>query len=251
MQIRAILIVAGVVLLAAPGCTGQPAPTSDTSAANASSDTSPAAPASDFPPVQLAPAGESAPPLDGGRVQAVMPEGWKFLPRSSNYLFALYHEDKSGVPRIVLTQAGAGDLPDTASAESAAQLRAAILAEAGKEDQVAIDALQLEDNWFVRYQKAKRFRSLPARGVVLETVQAGKRYQIELLTYTDNRDEFLPALYRFAASLEFAPANEDATEPAGEDATEPAAESEPPSDTDQAASEEDAAEEPAAEDASS
>ena len=216
MMLRMSLVSCAVLLLTALGCTSEaPAPASSGDGAAASPKAVPAAP----PKVSLAPVGEATPPLDGGRVQSNMPEGWKFLPRSSDYLFAAYHQDKAGVPRLVLRESDAADLPETTSADSAQKLVAKIAEELGSGSDAAITVVNIGDRWFVRYEKAMKFRSLAANGVFLEAVRSGKRYSIELLTYSVDKEKFLPALYRFAADLQV----ESAAEP---EAKEEASESE-------------------------
>ncbi|WP_146115550.1 MULTISPECIES: hypothetical protein [Pirellulaceae] len=194
------LVSCAVLLLAALGCTSEPAPAP---AAGGGSATSPQPAAGTAKPakVSLAPAGEATPPLDGGRVQSNMPEGWKFLPRSNDYLFAAYYEDKGGIPRLVLRESDAGGLPETTSAESAKQLVSKITEEVGADKDAAMTVVNIGNAWFVRYEKAMKFRSLAASGVFLETVRSGKRYSIELLTYSVDKEKFLPGLYRFAADL--------------------------------------------------
>lgn len=164
------------------------------------------------PVVSLAPAGDPTPPLDQGRVQSTMPQGWKFLPRSNAYLFAAYHQDKGGVPRLVLREMEAGDLPTTDSAETAKPLAAAIDKEFPSGGISPLTVLNVGENWFVRFEKKMSFRSEPATGVFLVTVQGGKRFTLELLTYADKKDDFLPALYRFAGDLKI-----EATEPAAKE----------------------------------
>ena len=230
-----VLPAIGLLGLAFAGCTSEPASPSQSPAAGQAG-TSPAAPVTtQTSEVKLAPPGDPTPPLDGGRLQATMPQDWKFLPRSSNYLFAAYYQDKSGVPRMVLTQHDAADLPTTDSAESARKLAAQITSEAGASADAAVTTVNVGENWFVRYETAKKFRSQSARGVTLETVNGGKRYRIELLTYTAAKDEFLPALYRFAASFEFVEGTEEAASPEEPAAPEEPAEGEPAEEADVAA----------------
>lgn len=231
----------GLLGLTFAGCTSEPASSpQDQTAGQAVSSAAPSA--TQTSEVKLAPPGDPTPPLDGGRLQATMPQDWKFLPRSSDYLFAAYYQDKSGVPRMILTQHDAADLPATDSAESAQKLAAQITSETGASADAAITTVSVGDNWFVRYESAKKFRSQSARGVTLETVNGGKRYRLELLTYTDAKDEFLPALYRFAASFEFAEGTEDAAPPEEPAAPEKPAEGEPVEEADAEAGEAAAAE---------
>lgn len=202
MTLRINLMTCAVISVMALGCsTESPSQSSgDTApAGHDSSDSKKASPKT--PAISLAPAGDPTPPLDGGRVQSTMPKGWKFLPRSNDFLFAAYFEEKGGVPRLVLREQEAGDLPETASAETAKPLAEAIRKEfpSGKESSLTV--LNIGDNWFVRFEKKMSFRSLPASGVFLVTVQDGKRFTLELLSYAEKKDQFLPALYRFAGDL--------------------------------------------------
>lgn len=198
MMLRMSLLACAVILFAVLGCTSESSPPATSGGGNAVSPKPAPAPAAK---VSLAPAGEATPPLDGGRVQSNMPEGWKFLPRSNDYLFAAYYEDKGGIPRLVLKEADAGGLPETTSADSAKQLVAKITEEVGADKDAAMTVVNIGNSWFVRYEKAMKFRSLAASGVFLETVRSGKRFSIELLTYSVDKEKFLPGLYRFAADL--------------------------------------------------
>lgn len=242
MMLRMSLVTCAVLLVTALGCTSEapaPAPSGGGGAA-------PPAPAPvKAPKVSLAPVGEATPPLDGGRVQSNMPEGWKFLPRSNDYLFAAYYEDKAGIPRLVLREADAGDLPQTSSADSAKQLVAKITEEVGSDKDSALTVVNIGDSWYVRYEKAMKFRSLAANGVFLETVRSGKRYSIELLTYSVDKEKFLPALYRFAADLKV----EAAEEPAAPE--EEKASDEPAESTEEKPAEESEKDAPAAEEGAS
>ncbi|PQO27112.1 hypothetical protein C5Y97_28100 [Blastopirellula marina] len=185
-----------------------------------------ASPESKKPAVSLAPAGDPTPPLDQGRVQSTMPKGWKFLPRSNDYLFAAYHQDKGGVPRLVLRQIEAGDLPTTDSAETAKPLATAIGKEFPSGGISPLSVLNVGENWYVRFEKKMSFRSEPATGVFLVTVQGGKRFTLELLTYANKKDDFLPALYRFAGDLKIEAAEPVANEAAsGEESPESEADS--------------------------
>jgi len=225
MMLRMSLISCAVFLFSALGCTSE-SPTPDASGGGNAASTKPAGNTAPAAKVSLAPVGEATPPLDGGRVQSNMPQGWKFLPRSSDYLFAAYLEDKSGIPRLVLREADAGGLPETTSADSAKQLVAKINEEVGAGNDAAITVVNIGDSWFVRYEKAMKFRSLAANGVFLETVRSGKRYSIELLTYSVDKEKFLPALYRFAADLEVEAADEPEAAPEPEAADDPSESSE-------------------------
>lgn len=233
MMLRMSLVSCAVLLLTALGCTSEPA-TPAASGDNAASP-KPAAAAAKPAKVSLAPAGEATPPLDGGRVQSNMPEGWKFLPRSNDYLFAAYYEDKGGIPRLVLRESDAGGLPETTSAESAKPLVSKVSEEVGAGKDAAMTVVNIGDAWFVRYEKAMKFRSLEANGVFLETVRSGKRFSIELLVYTIDKEKFLPALYRFAADLKVEAASqpEVTEEPAATEEAKP--EEEPVSDESPAA----------------
>jgi len=215
MMLRMSLLASALLLITAVGCTSEPSAPANSGGGSGGS--SAAAPVK-TPKVSLAPAGEATPPLDGGRVQSNMPQGWKFLPRSSDYLFAAYLEDKSGIPRLVLRESAAGDLPETSSAEAAKKLVAKITQEVGSDKDAALTVVNIGDRWFVRYEKAMKFRGLEASGVTLETVRAGNRYSIELLTYSVDKEKYLPALYRFAADLKVEATEEpQAEEPKAEE----------------------------------
>ena len=148
MTLRIDLAVCALVALAWVGCSSDPpapevTPTESSPADETAADEAkPSAAEPAKPAIALAPAGNPTPPLDGGRVQSTMPEGWKFLPRSADYLFAAYHQEKGGVPRLVLRQEDAGDLPTTDSAESAKPLADKLKAEfpSGKEPEFSVSA---------------------------------------------------------------------------------------------------------------
>ncbi|MHC2068542.1 hypothetical protein ACYFX5_13845 [Bremerella sp. T1] len=224
MMLRTSLWICAVLSVAVLGCTSEPpAPAPQPGEGETPK---PTAPAAKSPKISLAPTGDPTPPLDGGRVQSNMPEGWKFLPRANDYLFAAYYEEKAGVPRLVLRQADSGDLPQTTSAEEAKALAAKITEEVGSDKDAALTVVNVGDNWFVRYEKVMSFRSQSARGVFLETVRGDKRYSIELLTYTEEKDKFLPALYRFAADLKVEAASAPEAAAEAEENPEPKADEE-------------------------
>lgn len=198
MMLRIYLSSCAVLFGMALGCSTEPAKP----AAAGGGGTAPRPATAGGPPMfALAPPGDATPPLDGGKVQSTMPAGWKFLPRSNDYLFAAYLEDKAGVPRIVLKQTDADGLPDSDSDAAVDQLVAKVTEEVGSDKKAAITKMNLGGNRFVRFEKAMSFRSQPASGVTLETVLGGKRYSIELLSYTSDNSRHLPSLYRFAADL--------------------------------------------------
>lgn len=244
MMLRMSLVSCAVLLFAALGCNSEPAPAPAAGGGSAASP-KPAATAAAPAKVSLAPVGEATPPLDGGRVQSNMPEGWKFLPRSSDYLFAAYYEDKSGIPRLVLRELDAAGLTETSSADSAKQLVSKIAEEVGADKDAAMTVVNIGDNWFVRYEKAMKFRSLAANGVFLETVRSGKRYSIELLVYSVDKEKFLPALYRFASDLKVEAAEQPEAKEEPSESEEAKPEESPASEESPAA--EEAEENPAAE----
>lgn len=173
------------------GCTSEPA------SAPAAGDNKPAAGVTKASP---GPAGDPTPPLDGGRVETTLPQGWKLLPKRNEYLVAAYHEDKTGVPRILLTSTES-DLPDSTSAEQLAELESAIQKELGPEKGQNVRRIEVGGHHYVRHDRTMKFRGTPSQGTSLETVKAGHRYRVELQTYADDVDTYLPALYRMAADL--------------------------------------------------
>lgn len=240
MMLRIYLPSCAILLALVLGCTSEPpakpAANANVAAAKPTGDspattTSPAPAATTAP--SIAPAGDKTPPLDGGTVQSTLPQGWSFLPRSNDYLFAAYYEDKAGVPRLVLRKSAADGLPTTTAGDSADKLVDKVLSEVENGNEAAVTKVDLAGKWYVRYQKAMRFRSQSARGVFMETVQGGNRYTIELLTYTDDKDKYIPALYRFAADLtvqgdEEAPMESKASDVNDSDAAEKPADGDKP-----------------------
>ncbi|MEX1041935.1 MAG: hypothetical protein WDZ51_14945 [Pirellulaceae bacterium] len=188
--------------------------TSETGSAPAAGDSKPAGVTKANP----GPAGDPTPPLDGGRVETTLPQGWKLLPKRNEYLAAAYHEDKTGVPRILLTSTPS-ELPDSSSADQLAELESAIQKELGPEKGNGTQQVQIGDHHYVRHDRTMKFRGLPSQGISLETVKSGHRYKVELQTYTDEVDTYLPALYRMAVDLKVS-GGEPAVEPPAEETDE-------------------------------
>lgn len=175
------------------GCTSEPVN------APAAGDNKPAGVAK----VSPGPAGDPTPPLDGGKVETTLPQGWKLLPKRNEYLVAAYYQDKTGVPRILLTSSKT-DLPDSSSAEQLAELESAIQKELGPEKGQGVRRIEVGDHHYVRHDRTMKFRGLASQGISLETVKSGHRYRVELQTYADDLETYLPALYRMAADLKVA-----------------------------------------------
>ncbi|EAQ80741.1 hypothetical protein [Blastopirellula marina] len=203
------------ILLA--GCSAdQPTPPAAGSAANAPA----ASPKSTEPelPFHLAPVGVPVPPLDGGRVKTNLPEGWKLLPRRSEYLLGAYEAEPSGIPRI-LAHVSDSPLADTIDQASGKVLYKTLAGEIGELTfaDPPPKVMEIGSTFWVQYVRPAKFQSETARQLVLETVRNGRRYKLELFVAKDDLPAKASAAYRVANDTQFL--SEQAEKPAAE--TEP------------------------------
>ncbi|MCC9606731.1 hypothetical protein LOC68_16390 [Blastopirellula sp. JC732] len=189
-------------VFALAGCSAeQPTPPSP---AASTATTTAAKPEEPELPLTLAPAGLTVPPLDQGRYQTTLPDGWRFLPRRSEYLIGAYEDQPSGIPRI-LAHVSDSPLEDVVDEPSAKVLYKQLAEEIGELTFVypPPKVIEIGSNFWVQYCRPAKFQSEAARQLVLETVHNGRRYKLEL--YVDKNDlaSKVGALYRMANDSQF------------------------------------------------
>lgn len=205
-----------LVTIALAGCSAdQPTPP----AAGASA-TAPAGQAASTEPdltLSLAPVGVPVPPLDGGRLKTSLPEGWKLLPRRSEYLLGAYEAEPSGIPRILMhvSDSPLEDVVDDASAKVLYKTLAGEIGELTFADPQP-KVIEIGSNFWVQYVRPAKFNSEVARQLVLETVRDGRRYKLELFVAKDDLYGKASAAYRVANDTQFLsqPAEETVEKPA-------------------------------------
>ncbi|MGD9645491.1 MAG: hypothetical protein AB7U73_07250 [Pirellulales bacterium] len=217
----------GLTLLAA-GCGGSKSPAdvskADWAKANGSGKPAPVGQAIEVVDVaKLKPLGDRLAPLDDGRLTLAPPAAWVFGPRSSERLAMFQLEPDDPYPAIILT---AVDVQATASlspeniAGFAAELQAQLDEElAAKNLALAepVKVVQIGDFLGVEYTRTAKAKDTRLERCFLETVQAGRRYQLEMRTRAGSLFRFRPYIYAVAAGMKFGP---ESAAPSGEETTE-------------------------------
>ncbi|TWT38466.1 hypothetical protein [Blastopirellula retiformator] len=203
MNIARLTLTAGCLFLLAGCSADQPTPPQAAPASGSPTAATPK-PAEPGLPLTLAPAGLQVPPLDQGRYQTTLPEGWRFLPRRSEYLLGAYQNDPSGIPRILVhaTDSSMADLVD----EPTAQVLYKQLAEEIGERTFVYpppQVIEIGSSYWVQYCRPAKFQSEAARQLVVETVHSGRRYKLELLIEKADLAAQASALYRMANDSKF------------------------------------------------
>lgn len=213
-------------IIALAGCSAdQPSAASPSNTAGGASGAKPDEPEI---PLTLAPVGIPVPPLDGGRFKTSLPDGWRLLPRRSEYLLGAYENQPSGIPRILVhvSDTSLGDVVDDASGK----ILYKTLAEEIGELTFAYPppkVIEVGSNFYVQYVRPAKFQGENARQLVLETVRNGRRYKLELFVAKNDLAGKASALYRLANDVQYgggeaespaaSPAEEKAEEPSGDD----------------------------------
>jgi hypothetical protein len=170
--------------------------------------------------------------LDDGRLTLAPPADWVLGPRNKDRLalFQLEHDD--GYPSILLTvaevQAAVTLSPENVDA-FAAELQSQLDAEmAAKKFELGepVKAVQIGDFLGVTYMRTAKAKNTRLERCFLETVHAGRRYQLELRTRAGSLHRFRPYLYAVANGMKFGttsgPAEPAATDAASSSETTPA-----------------------------
>ena len=233
----ALALVAAMFALAGCGSSSPPADVSQGKWAQTTDTTTtalaPARPAIEVvDTTKLKPLGEELAPLDDGRLKLAPPADWVLGPRNKDRLalFQLEHDD--AYPSILLTASEVQDAV-TLSPENvdafAAELQSQLDAEmAAKKFELGepVKAVQIGDFLGVTYMRTAKSKNTRLERCFLETVQGGRRYQLEMRTRAGSLHRFRPYLYAVAHGMKFGTASGTsepaATTPATTPATEPA-----------------------------
>lgn len=225
-----------VVVLPLSAC-GKPTPattsTASSSAAPASDEPATAEPTPAAPPIVAATSeikkvdasgftlGDYLPPLDGGKIEIAVPDGWKPLPRDSKYVvrFARF-ESGGGLPRmeVVVEENNLGGLTDVT------QTNVGDFAVAVAKDLEASGTAVIEPPLpmvigsvpcarYVSHLKLKIGEgTILVERQTLELLHSGRRYKINLLVEVNKLLDSRDAAYAVCAGIRFPTAESSASE---------------------------------------
>lgn len=168
--------------------------------------------------------------IDDGRIEVAPPKDWNRLARSDKYLVCFTRSDRTGLPRITVTaEPFASAVFTNVTTDNLVDFGKFRLEEltGGDEPEKLLEtvrALQLGENFWIRYVRPASFRNAAAERQILETVHDGKIYRVELQVISGMLKEHRDAAYAVAAKMRFIDPN--AAPPASDP---PAADSPPPS----------------------
>jgi hypothetical protein len=170
----------------------------------------------EIPANSLPAVSDPIPNLDGGRIDVAPPEGWKFLPRSSDYVIRFYQSDPNGLPRIEITGEdwGQGNVMRTVSRENVeqfAQLIDAELKKAGKELIEPVLPMVIADTPCARYvrgitlqyRRDGKVSNMFAERQVLLTLYNGRLYTIDLRVLPQTLLQYRDYGYAVCGGLKF------------------------------------------------
>ena len=238
-----LTLVAAMFALAGCGSSNPPADVSQgkwaQSSENQSTDTTTTAAAAPTGPVievvditKLKPLGEVLAPLDDGRLTLAPPADWVLGPRNKDRLALFQLAPDDAYPSIVLTVSEVQDAVSLSSENVdafAAELQSQLDAEmAAKKFELGepVKAVQIGDFLGVTYMRTAKAKTTRLERCFLETVHAGRRYQLEMRTRAGSLHRFRPYLYAVAHGMKFGTASGTsepaATTPSTTPATEPA-----------------------------
>lgn len=196
------------------GCGGRPADSSGTNDPVADSSSSAPAPAA-RPIARIdregLPIGQYLPWLDGERVRIAVPEGWRTLPRDSDYLVRFYDTDRNGLPRINVRvdDADLGTLTNS-TPENVRELAQSVTAQLRQDgsDDIDVYPMVIGTQACVAYVAQVGLQLSPESMIRADrqrivTVQNARRYTIDLLTLPQLGNRSRPSVYAVVASLEF------------------------------------------------
>ena len=173
--------------------------------------------------------GDYLPPLDGGKIEIALPDGWNLLPRDSEYLLRLYRESRSGVPRIDFTveENNLGGLT-TVTEANVAEFTAAVAKEleakgtAVVEPPIPMVIGSVPCTRYVSHVKLKvGLGTILVERQTLDVLHAGRLYTINLLAYPNKLLDSRDAAYAVCSGIRFPEVEPPAV-------AEPAAAPEPP-----------------------
>lgn len=165
---------------------------------------------------QLPPLGDYFPPLDEGRLALAAPADWGWASRREGYLARIFLDKTRRVrlPRIWVTVEDPGsETPTQLSNENLVQYARTVQSRLDRDGIKLVEQVQpmvLGTVPCVRYVRATRFRvrdeksqSLTAERQILETVQAGRRYLIDLHVHPGTILRHRNEAYAMMAGMEF------------------------------------------------
>jgi hypothetical protein len=237
----ALALVTSIFVLPGCGASGPPADvsqgkwarSSETGPSEAQSADAPTAAATPAQPAievvdvtKLKPLGPELAPLDDGRVTLAPPADWVLGTRNKDRLALFQLAPDDAYPSIVLTVSEVQDAvslsPENVDA-FAAELQSQLDAEmAAKKFELGepVKAVQIGDFLGVTYMRTAKSKNTRLERCFLETVHAGRRYQLEMRIRAGSLHRFRPYLYAVAAGMKFGAAN-GTTEPAATAPAEP------------------------------
>ncbi len=159
------------------------------------------------------PIGDYLPPLDEGRVELAVPEGWSVPSRDRRYVVKML-ESSTSYPRLLVTStpddwSGISELTDGNVGEFAAAV-AERLESAEKKIEVIepVIPMVLGDRPVARYVRRTRFKddnkSIVVERQILVTLGAGQIYEVDLQSPVGRLTAYRDAAYAVAASMKFA-----------------------------------------------
>jgi hypothetical protein len=149
------------------------------------------------------------PPLDGGRVEVSIPDGWHLLPRDGKSLVRCQLSQQSAYPIIFVeaaaspdrTRLAVGDLP-----ELAAGLQQSLDEELSAEGfKLAEDVVPVAFDGFagVEYIRTAQSKGTQLERLFLVTVAGGRQYTVELRAILGTTEQFRPYALSVAHGLKF------------------------------------------------
>ncbi len=151
--------------------------------------------------------------IDEGRIEIAPPKDWNRLPRSDKYLVCFTRADRTGLPRITVTsEAFSSSVFEKVTSDNLVDFGKFRFEELTGGDEPAelietVRALQLGENVWIRYVLPASFRGAEAERQILETVQDGKLYRVELQVISGMLTEHRDAAYAVAAKMRFGDPN--------------------------------------------
>ncbi len=160
--------------------------------------------------------GEYLPPLDGGKIEIAVPDGWNVMPRDSKYVVRFSSlQSGGGLPRIdvVVEEKNLGDLTDV-SAANVADFAAAVAKDLEANATAVIEPpipMVIGSVACARYVSHLKLKIGEGTFLVerqtIELLHAGRRYKINLLVEREKVADSRDAAYALCSSVRF-PASE-------------------------------------------
>jgi hypothetical protein len=149
--------------------------------------------------------GEYMPPLDEGRIELALPEGWKFLSRHADYVVRFYHADPNSLPRILVTvEEATWDAAPTVSRENVEDFARHVARQLDENDTKLIEPVKpmmIGPTPCARYVAAGKHHDVAVERQVIQTQLADRVYTIELQVFEGTILQYRDAGYAVAASL--------------------------------------------------